>query len=338
MFLKRQYLREWGLGDMRKKVILFITGLLLITVGALAGCGGKEKEATSAGADNADEHVIRIGYQKNGPLVILKSLGSLEKRLESMDYTVEWKEFQEGPALVEALNSGAIDMGRTGNSPPIFAQAAGTDFISLAAGKPKFYGSGVLVPKDSPIKTIADLKGKKVGFAKGSSSHYLLVKVLGEAGISYKDITPAFLTPGDARVAFEQRNIDAIVVWDPYTASTEINADGTLLINGEGLSTDRDFFIANRAFMEGHGEIADIVIEEVEQSSDWANENHEELTKLLAPILNIDEDSIKKSIERREYGVDEINEDIIEEQQEIADTFYELGIIPEKLDVSDVME
>ena len=319
---------------MRKKVILFITGLLLLTIGALAGCG--EKEASSA--DQTDEQVIRIGYQKNGPLVILKSLGTLEERLESTDYTVEWKEFQEGPALVEALNSGAIDMGRTGNSPPIFAQAAGTDFVNLAAGKPKFYGSGVLVPEDSSIKEIVDLEGKKIGFAKGSSSHYLLVKALHEAGISYEDITPAFLTPGDARVAFEQKNIDAIVVWDPYTASTEINADGTLLIDGEGLSTDRDFFIATSTFAEKHAEIADIIMEEVEESSDWANENHEELTKMLAPILNIDEASIKKSIERREYGVDEINEDIIEEQQEIADTFYELGIIPEKLEVRDVME
>src|SRR5690625_1999575 len=132
---------------MRKKVILFITGLLLLTIGALAGCG--EKEASSA--DQTDEQVIRIGYQKNGPLVILKSLGTLEERLESTDYTVEWKEFQEGPALVEALNSGAIDMGRTGNSPPIFAQAAGTDFVNLAAGKPKFYGSGVLVDRKSVV-------------------------------------------------------------------------------------------------------------------------------------------------------------------------------------------
>src|SRR5699024_4957745 len=132
------------------------------TIGVLAGCG--EKEASSD--DKTDEKVIRIGYQKNGPLVILKSLGTLEERLESTDFTVEWKEFQEGHALVEALNSGAIDMGRTGNSPPIFAQAAGTDFVNLAAGKTKFNGSGVLDTEDSPIKEIEDLKGKKIGFAK----------------------------------------------------------------------------------------------------------------------------------------------------------------------------
>lgn len=304
---------------------------------ALAGCQSEENESSTV-AEAQEEKVVRIGYQKNCPFVILKGLGTLEERLEPLGYTVEWNEFQAGPALVEALNAGSIDIGRTGNTPVIFAQASGTPFKTFAAGKPKFHGSGILVPEDSPIKSLEDLENKKISFAKGSSSHYLIVKALEEAGIDYNDISPAFLQPGDARVAFEQGNVDAMVVWDPFTASTELHSDGVLLTNGEGLTTDRDFFIATDTFANEQEDITDIIVEELIKSSDWANENTDELVEMLTPILNIEEDSIRLASERRDYGVDEISAEIIEEQQNIADLFYDLDIIPTKVDVEEVMK
>src|SRR5690625_2784931 len=319
---------------MRHKIVLLWSSLALLML-IVIGCSSQE---ISSAMQDKEDNVIRIGYQKNGPLVIVKSLGSLDEKLESRGYDVEWKEFQEGPALVEALNAGSIDIGRTGNSPVIFAQAAEASFVILAAGKSKFHGSGILVRENSNIKQIKDLKGKEIGFAKGSSSHFLLVKALEQDGLNYEDITPAFLSPGDARVAFEQGNIDAMVVWDPFTASTEINSNGKMLVNGEGLSTDRDFFIATESFADAHADITDMVIDEVTESSEWANNNHDDLIPMLAPILNIDEESIQMAAERRTYGVDDITEEIIEEQQEIADTFYELNIIPKEINVRDVME
>lgn len=317
---------------MGKRFLLLLSMLFVIAV--FAGCSKGE----SAPSDVEQDHVIRIGYQKNGPLVILKSLGTLEEQLNSLGYTVEWKLFQEGPALVEALNAGSIDFGRTGNSPVIFAQAANTDFQIVAAGKSKFQGSGILVPKDSDIKSIANLKNKTVSFAKGSSSHYLLAKALEKSGLKYSDITPAFLSPGDARIAFEQGDVDAMVVWDPFTASTELFSDATLLVNGEGFTTDRDFFITTNEFAKEHQDLVDVVMEEVKKSSEWANNNHDELVSMLTPILNIEEEAMKKSVERRTYGVDPINEQIIKEQQEIADTFYRLNIIPKKINVADIMK
>ncbi|WP_269409141.1 sulfonate ABC transporter substrate-binding protein [Lentibacillus daqui] len=317
---------------MGKRFLLLLSMLFVIAV--FSGCSKGE----SAPSDVEQDHVIRIGYQKNGPLVILKSLGTLEEQLNSLGYTVEWKLFQEGPALVEALNAGSIDFGRTGNSPVIFAQAANTDFQIVAAGKSKFQGSGILVPKDSDIKSIANLKNKTVSFAKGSSSHYLLAKALEKSGLKYSDITPAFLSPGDARIAFEQGDVDAMVVWDPFTASTELFSDATLLVNGEGFTTDRDFFITTNEFAKEHQDLVDVVMEEVKKSSEWANNNHDELVSMLTPILNIEEEAMKKSVERRTYGVDPINEQIIKEQQEIADTFYRLNIIPKKINVADIMK
>ena len=287
------------------------------------------------GENSSYDKVFRIGYQKNGPLLILKELGTLEERLKPLGYKVEWYEFQAGPALLEALNAGSIDFGRSGDSPPIFAQASDSTLQYVAAGKSKFEGSGILVKNDSSIKTLADLKGKKIGFAKGSSSHYLLVKALEKAGLNYSDIEPAYLSPGDARIAFEKKEIDAWVIWDPFTADTQLQADATLLVNGKGLTSDRDFFLASSDFLQENKEIIKVVMKEIQKSCQWANEHPEDLTKMLSSILGIDEASMNMAVERRVYGVEEISASIIKEQQEIADTFYNLQLIPKKIKVNE---
>src|SRR6201991_1423823 len=157
-----------------------------------------------ATAAHAEDKVVRIGFQKYGKLVLLKGKGTLEGRLKAIGYSVEWKEFPAGPQLLEALNVGAIDFGSTGETPPIFAQAAGAPLVYVAHEPPAPKGEAILVPKDSPIKTLADLKGKKIAFNKGSNVHYLLVKALEKAGLKYGDVQPVFLAPADARAAFEK--------------------------------------------------------------------------------------------------------------------------------------
>lgn len=314
-----------------KRSLALVGSLFLFAALLLSACGATENATTQT----ADQK-IRIGYQKNGPLIILKNLGTLEKRLEPLGYRVEWHEFQAGPALLEALHAGSIDFGRTGDSPPIFAQASGSSLHYIAVGFSKFEGSGILVKDGSPIRKLEDLKGKTIGFAKGSSSHFLLVKALEKANLNYEEITPAFLSPGDARVAFEQGDIDAWVVWDPFTADTELSTDARLLVNGAGLTSDRDYFLSSSDFAAEHSDILKEVVEEIRNSSDWANEHPEELTKMLSDILGIDDASLKLAVERRVYGVEqEISGEIITEQQAIADTFYELGIIPSKINVKE---
>lgn len=321
----------------KKRFSLFsvvISAFLLLSF-ILIGCGKDPTAGNKTGGTSSN--VVRIGYQKNGPLVILKSLGTLEKSLVKEGYKVEWKEFQDGPTMLEALNAGAIDFARTGNSPPIFAQAAGTPFVYIAAGKSKYEGSAILVPKNSPIQSIKELKGKTVGFSKGSSSHYFLIKALEKNGMQYQDIKPAFLSPGDGRVALEQGKIDAWVVWDPFTASAQVNSGARVLVNGKGYTTDRDFFLANVDYAKKNQKVIDLIMKEVKNSSTWANDHHTELIKMLAPLLKIDEKSLTLAANRRTYGVDELSPEILKEQQEIADTFYKLGIIPKKVTVEDAV-
>src|ERR1700743_792872 len=144
------------------------------------------------GASYGQDKTVRIGYQKYGKLVLLKSKGSLEKKLKPLGYKVVWTEFPSGPPLLEALNVGSIDFGITGETPPIFAQAAGAPLVYLAYDPPAPQGEAILVPKDSPIKSVAELRGKKVALNKGSNVHYLLVRALEDAGVKYNDIRPGF--------------------------------------------------------------------------------------------------------------------------------------------------
>ena len=142
----------------------------------------------------AASDTLRIGYQKYGTLVLLKAQGALEKRLAPLGIQVKWAEFPGGPQLLEALNVGSVDFGTTGETPPIFAQAAGADlqYVAYEPAAPK--GEAIVVAKDSPLKSVKDLKGKRVALNKGSNVHYLLVKALEKAGLKYEDVQTVFST------------------------------------------------------------------------------------------------------------------------------------------------
>jgi sulfonate transport system substrate-binding protein len=194
--------------------------------------------------------VLRIGFQKYGNFVVLKAQGTLEKRLAVQGATVQWLEFPAGPQLLEGLNAGAVDVGTVGETPPIFAQAAGVDFAYIGNEPPAPKGEAIVVQHDSPIRSVADLRGKKVGLNRGSNVHYLLVKALQHAGLSYSDIQPVFLTPADARAAFVQNSIDAWVIWDPYLAAAERQANARVLTTGEGLVRNTQYYVAAKKFAD----------------------------------------------------------------------------------------
>src|SRR5436190_17958127 len=141
----------------------------------------------------AATRVVRIGFQKYGALILLKGRGLLECQLKPLGYDVQWVEYPAGPQLLAGLNDGAIDFGATGEAPPIFAQAAGTPLVYVAHEPPAPRGEAILVPKDSAIQSVGDLKGRKVALNKGSNVHYLLVKALEKAGVPYTDIETKFL-------------------------------------------------------------------------------------------------------------------------------------------------
>jgi sulfonate transport system substrate-binding protein len=168
-----------------------LTGMLALTAIAFAGGLNVAHAQTKVAAKS----VLRIGYQKYGTLTVLKGSASLEKRLAPLGVEVKWTEFPAGPQLLEGLNVGSVDFGTTGEAPPIFAQAAGADLLYVGNEPAAPAGEAIVVPKGSALKSVADLKGKKIVLNKGSNVHYLLVKLLEKAGLAYKDVEVVFLAP-----------------------------------------------------------------------------------------------------------------------------------------------
>jgi sulfonate transport system substrate-binding protein len=280
---------------------------------------------------------LRIGYQKYGTLTLLKGRGTLEKRLAQKGVTVKWTEFAAGPVLLEGLNVGSIDFGTVGEAPPIFAQAAGADLVYVGNEPASPLSEAIVVPKGSAVRSVADLKGKKVALNKGSNVHYLLVKALEQAGVAYKDIEPVFLAPADARAAFERGSVDAWVIWDPFLAAAEKQLGARVLADGSGLVSNHQFFLAARPYAEKHRDIVRIVIEELAKVDEWGAKNQQEVAQILSAQTGLEAGVVALAAQRYAYGVKPITPAVIGAQQKIADAFAGLKLIPKPIKVSDAL-
>jgi len=309
------------------------------TAGALRGAtalAGAAALAIRSGIARADDSkTLRVGYQKYGNFVVLKAQRTLEKRLAPLGFNVQWLEFPGGPQLLEGLAAGAVDVGTVGETPPIFAQAGGVDFVYIASEPPAPQGEAIVVHQDSPIRTPADLRGKRVALNRGSNVHYLLVKALQKANLKYEDIQPVYLAPADARAAFTSRSVDAWVIWDPYLAAVERQANARQIANGENLVRNTQYYIASRSFANAHAPIVHALLEEIGTVDTWARNNVPAVAAQLSPLVGLDAPTLEVALKRTGYGVQAINAETLAYQQQIADTFSDLKLIPKKLAVAD---
>lgn len=287
---------------------------------------------TASAAAKAPE-TVNIGYQKANIFALLKYRGTLDETFKKQGIAVRWVEFPAGPQMLEGLNVGSIDLAATGDAPPAFAQAAKADLVYLGHSPANPKTEAIVVPESSAIKTVADLKGKRVGLNKGSDVNYLLVKALEEAGLTYKDITPVYLPPADARAAFQRGAIDAWVIWDPYLAEVETNARARQLRNAEGLVPHYTFYLASRKFAEAAPDAAKQVLDELGKLSDWANAHQQDAAGILSASTGLDKGIWQKAIARSPYGAERMTPEVYDQQQALADTFTGIGLLPVKVDV-----
>ncbi|HTJ25741.1 MAG TPA: sulfonate ABC transporter substrate-binding protein [Candidatus Limnocylindria bacterium] len=280
---------------------------------------------------------LRIGYQKDGSLLILKQQGLLAKRLAARGTTVRWIEFQAGPPLLEALNAGSIDFGATGDTPPIIAQAAGANLVYVASVPNPGRGSAILVRADAGITKLADLKGKRVAFTRGSSSHNVVVRALAKAGLSYGDIQAINLQPADAEAAFRNGDVDAWAVWDPFFALGQRLPGARVLTTAEGVAASNGFFLASRDYATRYPDVIATTVEELDRASRWTERHQSDLAQVLANATGVDLAVEKVAAARGNYGVHFISDDVVREQQSIADTFAKLGLIPHPIDVRSIV-
>jgi sulfonate transport system substrate-binding protein len=281
---------------------------------------------------------LRVGYQKSASLFVLqKAQGTLEKRLAALGATVQWVEFPAGPQLLEGLNVGSVDVGYVGEAPPIFAQAAGANFLYIGHDPASPTAEALIVPKDSAIKSVAELRGRKVALNKGSNVHYLLVKVLEKHGLKYSDIQPVFLPPADARAAFERGAVDAWVIWDPFLAAAEKQLGARILADGRGVVDNFNFYLAERGFVERNPKLIQALFEDLTERGRWLKSHVDEAAAVIAPLQGLDPQVVKLSIQRYEFNVTPLTPAVVARQQQIADAFHGLKLIPKTIRIADAV-
>ena len=279
---------------------------------------------------------LRIGYQKFNTLNILKGTGNLEKALAASGVAVEWREFLGGSQLSEALAANAIDLGHASDGIGVFQQASGKGLAYLAAESPYPGGVGFLVPKDSPIRTVRDLRGKRVVTGRGYNTQYVLIKALQANGLRYEDIEPVYIvTASDSVAAYQSGSVAALGLWDPFLAGAQIATDSRLLFDGTGLSGNRTYHFAQPAFARANQATLRIVFAELQAANRWAQGHPKDVVDLLSPQLKVEPKVLALATERRAYGVVALTPDIAREQQGLADAFAELKLIPRPIEVKD---
>jgi sulfonate transport system substrate-binding protein len=302
---------------------------VLGTTAALWGLGAR--------AQASDPPQLRIGYQKSAVnLVILKQQGALEKRFPSS--RVQWIEFPAGPQLLEALAAGSLEFGLTGDTPPVFAQAAGKDLLYVGAEPSKPDSSAILVLPSSPLKRLQDLKGRRIALQKGSSAHYLLVRAVQKAGLAWGDIQPIYLAPADARAAFERGSVDAWAIWDPFYAAAELALKPRVLATGRELTSNNSFYLASRPFATNHAPALAVLFDELTRADRIAQQDRPAAIKLVAEFSGLDAGIVSRFIQRRPPSpVGPLTPAIVADQQRVADAFRALGLIPRSFRVADIV-
>jgi sulfonate transport system substrate-binding protein len=315
----------------------------------LASCGSgsntasnsspKQTDASSASpatsiSDKVTAKEVRIVRSKAlSALAVLEKQGNLEKALAPLGVTVKWLEFAAGPQQLEAINANGLDIAATAESPPIFAQAASSSLVYLATTQTNGKPVALLVAKDSPIKSVAALKGKKVAIQKASIGHYLLVRALEQAGLKLTDVESVFLPPPDANVAFTQGKVDGWFIWDPFITRSEEKGIGRVLVDGEKLRDTRNFYSTSRKFYQENPQTIRVFLEELQKAELWTKNHPQETAQLLAPVTQLEPKVLEKMHKKYEYGLYPITEAVIKKQEEVAAFWYELKLIPKKPNV-----
>ncbi len=308
----------------------FAATLALLTLTAAAPAVFAQSAAAPA--------ALRIGFQKSASLLTLqKAQGTLERRLKPLGVAVQWVEFPAGPQLLEGLNVGSVDVGYVGEAPPIFAQAAGARFVCIGHDPAAPEAEAIVVPKDSSLRSVADLKGRKVALNKGSNVHYLLVKALEKAGLKYTDIQPVFLPPADARAAFERGAVDAWVIWDPFLSAAERQAGARVLADGRGVVHNYAYYLAERGYAARHPQVIDALFEDTVERGRWIKTHLDEAAALIAPLQGLDIEVVRSALHRYQFNVQPLTAAVAAEQQKIADTFAELKLIPRPIRIADAL-
>ncbi|HEY0289339.1 MAG TPA: aliphatic sulfonate ABC transporter substrate-binding protein [Pseudomonas sp.] len=284
------------------------------------------------------EQTIDIGYQRSSTLwILLKNDGQLDERLKPLGFKVNWHEFSSG--LLSALNAGSVDLhADVADAFALFTQAANAPLTYYARENPSPSAQAIIVPENSPIHSVADLKGKTVAVSKGSGSNFLLISALKQAGLTLNDITPRYLEAPDGVAAFASGNVDAWAIWDPFLATQQREHNVRVIADGtHGIADYNRFYLATTSFAKAHPQVLQVVFDTLREKGQWVKANPQQAAVKLGPLWgNIPPETVELANSRRSYDIVPVNVSELAEQQRVADTYYQAKLIPKPLKISDI--
>jgi sulfonate transport system substrate-binding protein len=229
---------------------------------AAAACAPRRGEAVG---------VLKVASQKGSTRALVEAA----QALKGAPYKVSWSEFAAASPLLEALGAGAVDIGGVGDAPFVFAYAAGARIRAVFAYRTGGSGASVavVVPKASPIRTVADLAARKVATGKGSVGHYLLLRLLDRAGLPLDAATAVFLSPGDCKAALDRGAVDAWSTWAPYVGLASLHGGDRVLVDGRGLFSGYGFMAATTTAIGAKRAMLSDFLRRLANAYAWAHAN-----------------------------------------------------------------
>jgi sulfonate transport system substrate-binding protein len=310
--------------------------LLAAVVLGLSACGDDDGGATASATDPGDV-TLRVGVQKDGIRAVLDKTGALK----DAPYDVEFSTFQFGPPLVEAAGADKIDLAWVGSTPPIFGAAAGSDFKIVAAVKERdAQENSILVPPDSPIQRVEDLKGKKIAVPKGSSAHGLLLNALARVGLSGADVTPVFLAPADALAAYSAGQVDALVIWDPFTIQARQDLAARVITGGEPDEAGVGFQIASAKALEDPAKRKAIgdYIARLNRAWTWAGTHTDEWAEAWTEESKLPIAVTKAAAPVKVSDIVPVDATITARSQKLADLLRAEKVLPGEVDFASIVD
>jgi sulfonate transport system substrate-binding protein len=313
-----------------------LAAILLALLLAGAGCSTGSAAVRADGTVDLSKVTLRVGDQKAGIQALLQAAGGLA----GAKYKITWSQFTSGPPLLEAVNANGVDVGSVGNTPPIFAAAAGAKVTVVSAGAQSLTAQAILVPKGSPVRTVADLRGRRIALAKGSSAHALLLNVLKRAGLGLGDVRPQYLQPADALSAFGSGKVDAWSIWDPYTAQAQAQTGARVLLDGTGYTNGYAFNVASDKALKDRAKVAALrdYLARVHRAYLWAGLHQDAWAAAWARQIGLPLPVAEVATRRRVTRPIRIDANVIGSEQQLADAFAGANVLPGRVRFADFVD
>ncbi|MFB0492637.1 sulfonate transport system substrate-binding protein [Methylobacterium sp. OAE515] len=271
------------------------------------------------------EDVLRVGDQRGNARALMEAAGVLE----GLPYRLEWSEFPAAAPLLEALNAGAIDAGGVGDAPFTFAAAAGVPVKAFLAFRNRQDGLAILVRPDSPIRAVADLKGRRIATNRGSIGHQVVLAALEEAGLPADSVIFSFLPPADAKLALASGAVDAWSTWEPYTSAAELAGLVRVVRDGNGITPGLSYAVASEVALKAKRALLADYAARLARARAWALRDPAPYAAVWSKLIGLPEAVPLRWFGRAQYRTVPIDADVIAGEQRIIDLYVRAGLIPQ---------